>query len=221
MDGTPLGVIPASRLRCRPESAESRAAGRRRQIGRLKAARGVLSSVCWTAACSAGHCTHPSIHAEYTSMLLSVHAIWDSASAPTAEHQRRRPRMAYRVLSVLVAEQPRPHSWSRRRAAAAAPCRRRPVQHRKPRKLRHSHRGPRRDAADTRNRGRPRLRPRPRSTGAGHLPGLVGRNGAAVGALLLRAHGDEAAYREYRDRYRAMATSLCFEGHMAWAEAMP
>jgi hypothetical protein len=27
-------------------------------------------------------------------MLLSVHAIWGSASAPTAEHQRRRPRTA-------------------------------------------------------------------------------------------------------------------------------
>ena len=40
-------------------------------------------------------------------------------------------------------------------------------------------------------------------------------------ALLARAHGDEAAYRDYRDRYRAMATSLGFEGHMAWAEAMP
>ena len=39
-------------------------------------------------------------------------------------------------------------------------------------------------------------------------------------ALLARAHGDEAAYRDYRDRYRAMATSLGFEGHMAWAEAM-
>ena len=33
-------------------------------------------------------------------------------------------------------------------------------------------------------------------------------------ALLARAHGDEAAYRDYRDRYRAMATSLGFEGHM-------
>ena len=32
---------------------------------------------------------------------------------------------------------------------------------------------------------------------------------------------DEAAYRDYRDRYRAMATSLGFEGHMEWAEAMP
>ena len=40
-------------------------------------------------------------------------------------------------------------------------------------------------------------------------------------ALLARAHGDEAAYRDYRDRYRAMATSLGFEGHIEWAEAMP
>jgi len=40
-------------------------------------------------------------------------------------------------------------------------------------------------------------------------------------ALLARAHGDEAAYRDLRDRYRAMATSLGFEGHMQWAEAMP
>ena len=40
-------------------------------------------------------------------------------------------------------------------------------------------------------------------------------------ALLARAHGDEARYREYRDRYRDMARSLGFEGHIAWAEAMP
>ena len=40
-------------------------------------------------------------------------------------------------------------------------------------------------------------------------------------AQLARAHGDETAYRDYRDRYRAMATSLGFEGHMKWAEAMP
>ena len=33
-------------------------------------------------------------------------------------------------------------------------------------------------------------------------------------ALLARARGDEAAYRDYRDRYRAMATSLGFEGHI-------
>ena len=38
-------------------------------------------------------------------------------------------------------------------------------------------------------------------------------------ALLARAHGDEASYRENRDRYRALATELGFEGHMAWAEA--
>jgi len=40
-------------------------------------------------------------------------------------------------------------------------------------------------------------------------------------ALLARAHGDEAAYRDYRDRYRAMAIFLGFEGHMKWAEEMP
>ena len=40
-------------------------------------------------------------------------------------------------------------------------------------------------------------------------------------ALLARAHGDDTAYRDYRDRYRAMATALGFEGHIAWAEAMP
>ena len=40
-------------------------------------------------------------------------------------------------------------------------------------------------------------------------------------ALAVRAHGDDTAYRDYRDRYRAMAKSLGFEGHMKWAEAMP
>ena len=40
-------------------------------------------------------------------------------------------------------------------------------------------------------------------------------------ALLARAHGDEAAYCDYRDRYRDMATSLGFEAHIGWAEAMP
>jgi hypothetical protein len=40
-------------------------------------------------------------------------------------------------------------------------------------------------------------------------------------ALLARARGDETGYRDYRDRYRAMATDLGFGGHMAWAEAMP
>jgi hypothetical protein len=28
-------------------------------------------------------------------------------------------------------------------------------------------------------------------------------------------------YHDYRDRYRDMATTLGFEGHIAWAEAMP
>jgi len=40
-------------------------------------------------------------------------------------------------------------------------------------------------------------------------------------ALLARAKGDEVAYRQLADRYRAMATSLGFEGHIEWAEAMP
>jgi adenylate cyclase len=40
-------------------------------------------------------------------------------------------------------------------------------------------------------------------------------------ALLARARGDEARYKDYRDRYRDMATSLGFEGHIAMAEAMP
>jgi len=39
-------------------------------------------------------------------------------------------------------------------------------------------------------------------------------------ALLAQAQGDEASYRDYRDRYRAMATELGFEGHMQWAEEM-
>jgi hypothetical protein len=40
-------------------------------------------------------------------------------------------------------------------------------------------------------------------------------------ALLAGAHGDAAAYAHFRDRYRDMAKSLGFEGHMEWAEAMP
>ena len=39
-------------------------------------------------------------------------------------------------------------------------------------------------------------------------------------ALLARAHDDDAAYRDFRDRYRDMAKTLGFEGHIAWAEAM-
>jgi AAA ATPase domain len=40
-------------------------------------------------------------------------------------------------------------------------------------------------------------------------------------ALLARAHGDDTAYRDYRDRYRDMARTLGFDGHMKWADAMP
>jgi hypothetical protein len=40
-------------------------------------------------------------------------------------------------------------------------------------------------------------------------------------ALLARARGDIAAYTHLRDRYRDMARTLGFEGHIDWAEAMP
>jgi hypothetical protein len=40
-------------------------------------------------------------------------------------------------------------------------------------------------------------------------------------ALLARAHGDDAAYTDFRDRYRDMAKTLGFEGHIDWAETMP
>jgi hypothetical protein len=40
-------------------------------------------------------------------------------------------------------------------------------------------------------------------------------------ALLARAHGDAGTYAHFRDRYRDMARTLGFEGHIAWAEAMP
>ena len=37
--------------------------------------------------------------------------------------------------------------------------------------------------------------------------------------LLSKARGDSASYRDYRECYRSMATSLGFEGHIKWAEA--
>ncbi len=40
-------------------------------------------------------------------------------------------------------------------------------------------------------------------------------------ALLSQSRGEEAAYQDLAQRYRAMATSLGYEGHMQWAEAMP
>ncbi len=39
-------------------------------------------------------------------------------------------------------------------------------------------------------------------------------------ALLARARGDDVGYRDLASRYRAMAESLGFEGHTAWAKAM-
>jgi class 3 adenylate cyclase len=38
--------------------------------------------------------------------------------------------------------------------------------------------------------------------------------------LRAQAHGDAEAYNQLRDRYRDMAKTLGFEGHIAWAEAM-
>ena len=39
-------------------------------------------------------------------------------------------------------------------------------------------------------------------------------------ALLARTRGDDVTYRELVDRYRSMAESLGFEGHIVWAAAM-
>jgi hypothetical protein len=39
-------------------------------------------------------------------------------------------------------------------------------------------------------------------------------------ALLARVNGDEIAYRDFLDRYREIAESLGYEGHIDWAEAM-
>jgi adenylate cyclase len=54
-------------------------------------------------------------------------------------------------------------------------------------------------------------------------PGLVFHALAVLRlrALLATARGDDVSYRDYRDRYRAMARSLGFEGHMDWAREMP
>jgi class 3 adenylate cyclase len=40
-------------------------------------------------------------------------------------------------------------------------------------------------------------------------------------ALLARARGDAAAYADFRDRYRGMARTLGFEGHIDLSDAMP
>ena len=68
--------------------------------------------------------------------------------------------------------------------------------------------------------------PKPRSTRLAEAPadeGLVMRDIwlLRLRALLARARGDAAAYADLRDRYRDLARTLGFEGHIAWAEAMP
>jgi hypothetical protein len=49
---------------------------------------------------------------------------------------------------------------------------------------------------------------------------LTGRRGAAC-PTQRPAVAPAEGYRDHRDSYRATATSLGFEGHMSWAEAMP
>jgi hypothetical protein len=46
------------------------------------------------------------------------------------------------------------------------------------------------------------------------------RSVSSVRALLTRVRGDDVGYRDLASRYRAMAESLGFEGHIAWAGAM-
>jgi len=59
--------------------------------------------------------------------------------------------------------------------------------------------------------------------GAAPIDGLVVRDVTELRlrALVANARGDEAIYRDFRDRYREMAGEFGFEGHMAWAAAMP
>jgi adenylate cyclase len=42
-----------------------------------------------------------------------------------------------------------------------------------------------------------------------------------LSALVAHARGEEATHHDHRERYRVMATSSGFEGHMKWAEALP
>ena len=34
------------------------------------------------------------------------------------------------------------------------------------------------------------------------------------------SYGDKASYQDFQDRYREMAISLGFQGHIVWAEAI-
>ncbi|HEY1841498.1 MAG TPA: hypothetical protein VGG53_15000, partial [Mycobacterium sp.] len=53
-------------------------------------------------------------------------------------------------------------------------------------------------------------------------PGFMVYQVALLGlrALLARARGEAAGYRDFADRYRQLATSLGYEGHTATAAAM-
>ena len=55
---------------------------------------------------------------------------------------------------------------------------------------------------------------------ADHDSAILGITLLRLRALLARARGDDVVYRDLVVRYRAMAESLGFEGHIAWAEAM-
>ena len=46
-------------------------------------------------------------------------------------------------------------------------------------------------------------------------------SGMRLRALIARARGDAPAYQQLKARYRQVSTELGFEGHMAWAAAMP
>ncbi len=59
------------------------------------------------------------------------------------------------------------------------------------------------------------------------LAGISGANWVARDIMVLRlrtslakARGDEAGYRDLRDRYRTQAAALGFEGHIQWAAAL-
>jgi adenylate cyclase len=58
---------------------------------------------------------------------------------------------------------------------------------------------------------------------AAEVEGLVVRDVVVLQTKTMLAHarGDEATYLDLKDRYRARATELGFEGHLQWAAAMP
>ena len=69
-------------------------------------------------------------------------------------------------------------------------------------------------------------KPRPRSPGwrtrQPKRVWLSATSGCCDSALYWRGpRATTTAYRDFRDRYRDMATTLGFEGHIDWAEAMP